>query len=91
MAQGQIQVQKQEQTLRQTQTITQQQMLQAHLVELPINQLIERINTEMDDNPALEAEWVSPELKAKVDEQIAAFKASAGVLSDWASVDYSTL
>ena len=42
-------------------------------------------------NPALEAEWVSPELKAKVDEQIAAFKASAGVLSDWASVDYSTL
>ena len=56
MAQGQIQVQKQEQTLRQTQTITQQQMLQAHLVELPINQLIERINTEMDDNPALEAE-----------------------------------
>ena len=42
-------------------------------------------------NPALEAEWVSPELKAKVDEQIAAFKASAGVLSDWASVVYSTL
>ena len=42
-------------------------------------------------NPALEAEWVSPELKAKVDEQIAAFKASAGVLSDWASVDNTTL
>ncbi len=56
MAQGQIQVQKQEQTQKQTQTITQQQLLQAHLVELPINQLIERINTEMDDNPALEAE-----------------------------------
>ena len=31
-------------------------MLQSHLVELPINQLLERINTEMDDNPALEAE-----------------------------------
>ena len=29
-------------------------MLQAQLVELPIAQLIERINTEMDDNPALE-------------------------------------
>ena len=56
MGQGQVQVQKQEQTLKQTQTITQQQLLQAHLVELPINQLIDRINTEMDDNPALEAE-----------------------------------
>lgn len=55
MAQGQIQVQKQEQALRQTQTFSQQQLLQAHLVELPINQLMERINTEMDDNPALEA------------------------------------
>ncbi len=42
-------------------------------------------------NPALEGAWVSDELRAKVDEQIAAFKASAGVLSDWASVDYSTL
>ena len=56
MAQSQVQVQKQEQALRQTQAITQQQMLQSHLVELPINQLLERINTEMDDNPALEAE-----------------------------------
>ena len=56
MAQSQIQEQKQEQALKQTQAITQQQLLQAHLVELPINQLIERINTEMDDNPALEAE-----------------------------------
>ena len=56
MAQSQVQVQKQEQALKQTQAITQQQMLQSHLVELPINQLLERINTEMDDNPALEAE-----------------------------------
>lgn len=53
--QGQVQVQKTEQTLRQTQTVTQQQMLQANLIELPINQLLERIRTEMDDNPALEA------------------------------------
>lgn len=56
MAQGQVQVQKQEQALKQTQAITQQQMLQSHLVELPLNQLLERINTEMNDNPALEAE-----------------------------------
>lgn len=56
MAQGQVLVEKQEQSLRQTQSITQQQLLQACLMELPINQLIDKINTEMDDNPALEAE-----------------------------------
>ncbi len=50
--QGQIQELKQEQKL--IQSISQQQLLQAQLVELPIAQLIERINTEMDDNPALE-------------------------------------
>ena len=48
---AQIQQQKQEQ--RQVQTITQQQLLQAQLVELPLAQLLERISTEMNDNPAL--------------------------------------
>ena len=57
---GQIQEQKQEQKL--TQSITQQQLLQAQLVELPITQLLERINTEMDDNPALEVSTDGPEL-----------------------------
>jgi RNA polymerase sigma-54 factor len=56
MAQEQVQIQRQEQSLKQIQTISQQQLLQAHLVELPITQLVDRINTEMDDNPALEAE-----------------------------------
>lgn len=56
MAQGQVQVQKQEQALKQTQTITQQQLLQAHLTELPVAQLVDKINAEMDDNPALEAD-----------------------------------
>ncbi len=56
MDQGQVQVQKQEQALKQTQSITQQQLLQARLVELPVAQLIDRINTEMNDNPALEAD-----------------------------------
>lgn len=56
MDQSQVQVQKQEQALKQTQSITQQQLLQARLVELPVTQLIDRINTEMDDNPALEAD-----------------------------------
>ena len=49
---SQTQEQKQEQKL--AQSFSQQQLLQAQLVELPINQLLERINTEMDDNPALE-------------------------------------
>lgn len=54
MNQGQIQEQKQEQKL--AQSFSQQQLLQAQLVELPITQLLERINTEMNDNPALEAD-----------------------------------
>lgn len=57
---GQIQEQKQEQKL--SQSITQQQLLQAQLVELPITQLLERINTEMDDNPALEVSTEGPEI-----------------------------
>lgn len=55
MEQGQVQLQHQEQALKQVQNITQQQLLQAKLTELPIAQLMERVNTEMDDNPALEA------------------------------------
>lgn len=54
MAQEQIQEQQQTLSLRQTQSITQQQLLQAQLIELPITQLLERVNAEMDDNPALE-------------------------------------
>ena len=56
MAQGQVQETRQEQALKQLQTISQQQLLQSQLVELPLNQFLERINTEMDDNPALEAD-----------------------------------
>ena len=54
MAQSQVQIQSQEQSLKQTQTFSQQQLLQAQLVELPVTQLLKRINAEMDDNPALE-------------------------------------
>ena len=36
------------------QSISQQQLLQAQLIELPVTQLVERIETEMNDNPALE-------------------------------------
>ena len=58
MAQEQIQEQRLTQQQKLTQSITQQQLLQAQLTELPITQLLERIKTEMDDNPALE---LSPE------------------------------
>ena len=53
---GQIQEQRQTQQQKLGQTISRQQMLQASLVELPVTQLVDRINTEMNDNPALEAE-----------------------------------
>lgn len=54
MAQSQIQEQKQEQRLQQA--VTQQQLLQSHLIELPIQQFAERVETEMHDNPALETD-----------------------------------
>ena len=41
--------------------ITKQQLLQAQLTELPITQLVERVNTEMDDNPALEISADDPD------------------------------
>lgn len=52
MEQTQVQEQRQEQ--RQQQSISQQQLLQAQLIEMPVQQLIERIDTEMHDNAALE-------------------------------------
>lgn len=61
MAQSQIQEQKQEQRLQQT--VSQQQLLQSHLIELPIQQFAERIETEMHDNPALESDSENPELQ----------------------------
>lgn len=61
MSQGQIQEQKQEQRLQQT--VSQQQLLQSHLIELPIQQFAERIETEMHDNPALESDSENPDLQ----------------------------
>ena len=54
MAQSQIQEQRLAEQQRLTQSITQQQLLQSQLTELPVTQLVERIQAEMDDNPALE-------------------------------------
>ena len=54
MAQEQIQEQRLTQQQKLAQGITQQQLLQAQLIELPVTQLMERITAELDDNPALE-------------------------------------
>ena len=48
------QIQEQTQVQKLAQSISQQQMLVSSLVELPITQLADRINLEMNDNPALE-------------------------------------
>ena len=53
MAQGLFQTQSQQQTL--SQTLSPQQLLQVRLLELPVNELEQRVKAEMDDNPALEA------------------------------------
>ena len=65
MSQGQIQEQKQEQRLQQT--VSQQQLLQSHLIELPIQQFAERIETEMHDNPALESVADDPDYSENPD------------------------
>ena len=54
MAEKYGQIQEQTQQLKQGQSYSFQQLLQASLVELPVTQLVDRINTEMNDNPALE-------------------------------------
>ena len=50
------QTQEQLQQQKLSQAISHQQLLQASLVELPLMQLVDRVNTEMNDNPALEQE-----------------------------------
>ncbi len=53
MAQEQVQIQTQKQ--QQVQRLSQQQMLQVKLLEMPLTELEESVNAELDDNPALEA------------------------------------
>lgn len=52
-------IQTQEQKLQQMQRLSQQQMLQVHLLEMPLTELEQSVNAELDDNPALET--TSPE------------------------------
>ncbi len=53
MAQEQIQIQAQKQL--QVQRLSQQQMLQVKLLEMPLTELEQSVNAELDDNPALES------------------------------------
>ena len=56
MKNSNTQIQEQLQQQKLGQTFSQQQLLQSSLIELPVAQLVDRINTEMNDNPALESE-----------------------------------
>ena len=47
--------QTQEQKLEQRQKLTQQQMLQVKLLEMPLAELEQSVQAEIDDNPALES------------------------------------
>ena len=49
-------IQTQEQKLQQLQRLSAQQMLQVMMLEMPLNELEDNINAELDDNPALETE-----------------------------------
>ena len=69
MEQRQQQEQRLAQQLSQQQQLTQQQLLQVHLLELPINQLVERVNSELDDNPALEASSATDALSDDRDQE----------------------
>lgn len=53
MAQEQVQIQVQKQL--QVQRLSQQQMLQVKLLEMPLTELEQSVNAELDDNPALES------------------------------------
>ena len=49
-------IQTQEQKLQQLQRLSAQQMLQVKMLEMPLNELEDKSNAELDDNPALETE-----------------------------------
>lgn len=67
MAQSIIQTQSQQQST--LQTLSPQQLLQVKILELPINELEERVKTEMDDNPALEVSAESDDYSANAENE----------------------
>lgn len=65
MAQNQIQVQEQVQC--QVQRLSQQQMLQVKLLEMPLTELEQSVMAELDDNPALESNSEEGDLNDTMD------------------------
>ncbi len=61
-------IQTQEQKLQQLQRLSAQQMLQVKMLEMPLNELEDNINAELDDNPALETENPDDELMGEGNE-----------------------
>ena len=59
----------QEQKQQQVQRLTAQQMLNVHLLEMPLTELEQSINAEIDDNPALEISEEGRELKSETDDE----------------------
>lgn len=64
-------IQTQEQRQQQVQRLSQQQMLQVRLLEMPITELEQNVNAELDDNPALESQSPDDALNNTGDEQTA--------------------
>ena len=58
----------QEQKQQQVQRLTAQQMLNVHLLEMPLSELEQSVNAEIDDNPALEINENGGELKGQNEE-----------------------
>lgn len=61
-------IQEQTQKLTQQQRLTQQQMLFVRMVEMPINELEQNVQAELDDNPALEVAQHDPADGSQQDE-----------------------
>ena len=59
----------QEQKQLQVQRLTAQQMLNVHLLEMPLTELEQSINAEIDDNPALEISEEGREMKSETDDE----------------------
>ena len=62
-----IQEQREEQQQVQQQRMRAQQVLLVHLLEMPLPQIEQRVQTEMDENPALECERDEEEMEAQGD------------------------
>lgn len=59
----------QEQKQQQVQRLTAQQMLNVHLLEMPLTELEQSINAEIDDNPALEISEDGRETRSETDDE----------------------